>query len=69
MMTLWENKIMNRYYPSCGVQERTLMRESGGGLDGLEDFDPETIVQEIHALVADGKAVMEIQASHVTPTG
>ncbi len=61
MITLWENKIMNRYYPSCGVQERTLMKNSGGGLEGLEEFDPETIVQEIQALVEDGKAIMEIQ--------
>ena len=61
MITLWEDSIMNRYYPSCGVREMTLVDNTGGGLEGLEEFDPETIVQEIHALVADGKAVMEIQ--------
>ena len=37
------------------------MKNSGGGLEGLEEFDPETIVQEIQALVEDGKAIMEIQ--------
>ena len=61
MITLWEDKIMNRYYPSCGVQEMTLMKNSGGGLEGLEEFDPETIVQEIQALVENGNAIMEIQ--------
>ncbi len=61
MITLWEDKIMNRYYPSCGVHEMTLMKNTGGGLEGLEEFDPEAIVQEIHALVADGDAIMEIQ--------
>jgi hypothetical protein len=30
-----------------------------GGLEGLEAFDPETIVQEIHELVEAGRAVME----------
>lgn len=61
MITLWEDKIMNRYYPSCGVREMTLMKNSGGGLEGLEAFDPEVIVQEIQTLVAQGDAVMEIQ--------
>lgn len=62
MITLWEGSIMNRYYPSCGVHEMQLMENTGGGLEGLEEFDPETIVQEIHALVEDGKAIMEVQA-------
>lgn len=61
MITLWEDKIMNRYYPSCGVREMTLMKNTGGGLEGLEEFDPATIVQEIHALVEEGDAIMEIQ--------
>lgn len=37
------------------------VENTAGGLEGLEEFDPETIVQEIDALVADGKAVMEVQ--------
>ncbi|MHC4121211.1 MAG: hypothetical protein ACYSWO_27315, partial [Planctomycetota bacterium] len=34
---------------------------SGGGIEGLEEFDPETVVQEVHELVSKGKAVMEIE--------
>jgi len=63
IVTLWEDGIMNRYYPNCGVREMTLVDNTGGGLEGLEEFDPATIVQGIHALVADGDAIMDIQPS------
>jgi prepilin-type processing-associated H-X9-DG protein len=59
MVTLWEDNVMSRYY--CGLLKMSLVENSGGGLEGLEEFDPETIVEEIDELVAEGKAVMEIE--------
>jgi hypothetical protein len=59
MITIWENGILNRYCPVKDLHQYSRLPNTGGGLEGLEEFDPETIVQEIHALVEAGKAVME----------
>ena len=62
LITIWDDNIMNRYYPPpAGIYLRTRVDNSGGGLEGLEEIDPETLVQEIQSLVGQGKAVMEIQ--------
>jgi hypothetical protein len=62
LLTLWENGVQSQYFPAqCGVHLMQRVDNTDGGLEGLEEFDPETIVQEIHALVADGSAVMEIE--------
>ena len=61
MVTLWEDNVLSQYYPPWGLHKMSLVENTDGGLEGLEEFDPETIVQEIQALVADGRAVMEIQ--------
>ena len=62
LLTLWENGVQSQYFPPpWGVHLMKRVDNSGGGLEGLEEFDPETIVQEIHALVADGDAIMEVQ--------
>ncbi len=60
LITIWENGILNRYYPA----PRNLRRIRGcptpsTGLEGLEEIDPETIVQEIDTLVKAGQAVLE----------
>lgn len=62
LVTIWEDNVKSQYYPPpWGVHLMTRVENTGGGLEGLEEFDPETIVQEIHALVTDGKAIIEIQ--------
>jgi len=62
MVTLWKGGIRSHYYPPpWRIHLLSRVDNTGGGLEGLEEFDPETIVQEIDALVADGKAVMEVQ--------
>ncbi|MFC1795249.1 anti-sigma factor family protein, partial [Planctomycetota bacterium] len=62
MVTLWEDSVRSQYFPPpWGIHLMTRVDNTGGGLEGLEEFGPETIVQEIHALVDDGKAIMEIQ--------
>ncbi len=62
MITIWQDNIMSQYYPPPrGVHLMTHVENTGGGLEGLEEFDPETIVQEIQELVAEGKAIMETQ--------
>ena len=62
IVTLWENGIRSHYYPPpWRIHLMSRVENTGGGLEGLEEFDPETIVQEIHELVADGKAVMEVK--------
>ncbi|MBA7543272.1 hypothetical protein ES705_35602 [subsurface metagenome] len=62
MVTLWEDSVLSQYYPPpWGIHLMSRVDNTGGGLENLEEFDPETIVQEIHALVDDGKAIMEIQ--------
>ncbi|HCO92495.1 MAG TPA: hypothetical protein DIU00_00850 [Phycisphaerales bacterium] len=63
LLTTWEDGVKSQYYPPpWGVKLMTRVDNSGGGLENLEGFDPETIVQEVHELVSEGKAVMEIQA-------
>ncbi len=59
MITIWENGILNRYSPRRNLHQYSRLPNTEYGLEGLEQFDPETIVQEIHALVEAGKAVME----------
>ncbi len=62
IVTLWENSIRSHYYPPpWSIHLKSRVENTSGGLEGLEEFDPETIVQEIDALVADGKAVIEVQ--------
>jgi hypothetical protein len=62
IVTLWADGIRSHYYPPpWSIHLMSRVENTGGGLEGLEKFDPETIVQEVHELVADGKAVMEIQ--------
>ncbi|UCC99017.1 MAG: hypothetical protein JSW66_03850 [Phycisphaerales bacterium] len=78
LLTLWENGVQSQYFPPPeGVHLMKRVDNTDGGLEGLEEFDPQTIVQEIHALVAEGKAAMEVQdpppyvrlkAIHVTRT-
>lgn len=64
MVTIWEDNVMSQYYPPpWGVHLMTHVENTGGGLEGLEEFDPETIVKGIDALVAEGKAVMEMEES------
>lgn len=59
MITIWENGILNRYSPRRNLHQYSRLPNTEHGIEGLEEFDPETIVQEIHALVEAGKAVME----------
>ncbi|MEN6428620.1 MAG: hypothetical protein ABFE13_25005 [Phycisphaerales bacterium] len=59
MITIWENGVLNRYSPRENVPQYSRLPNTEYGLEGLEQFDPETIVQEIHSLVENGKAVME----------
>jgi hypothetical protein len=62
MVTLWEGSVRSQYYPPpWGIHLMARVDNTGGGLEGLEEFDPETIVQEIHALVVGGDAITEIQ--------
>ncbi len=62
LVTIWEDNVKSQCYPPpWSVHLMTRVENTGDGLEGLEEFDPETIVQEIQALVADGKAIMEIQ--------
>ncbi|GEM_PF-927469 len=64
LVTIWEDNVMSQYYPPpWGVHLMTHVENTGGGLEGLEEFDPETIVTGIDALVAEGKAVMEMEES------
>jgi hypothetical protein len=58
-ITIWENGILNRYGARQGLHQYSLLPNTEHGIEGLEGFDPETIVQEINALVEAGKAVME----------
>ena len=63
LLTTWEDGVKNQYYPPpWGVKLISHADNTGGGIEGLEEFDPETIVQEVHELVSEGKAVMKIQA-------
>jgi hypothetical protein len=62
LVTIWEDNVKSQYFPPpWGIHLETRVENTGGGLEGLEEFDPENIVKEIQALVADGKALMEIQ--------
>jgi hypothetical protein len=62
LLTLWEDGIQSQYFsPPWGIHLIKRVDNADGGLEGLEEFDPETIVQEIHALVAEGKAIMEVE--------
>jgi len=62
LLTLWEAGVQSQYFtPPWGVRLIKRVDNADGGLEGLEEFDPETIVQEIHALVADGRAIMEVE--------
>jgi len=62
LLTTWKDGVRSQYYPPpWGIKLMTRVDNSAGGLEDLEEFDPETIVQEVHELVAAGKAVMEIQ--------
>jgi hypothetical protein len=59
LITIWEEGVLNRYYPASNLHQMARLPNTGGGLEGLEEFDPETIVQEIHALVEAGDAIMK----------
>ncbi len=64
LVTIWEDNVLSQYYPPpWGIHLMTHVENTGGGLEGLEQFDPETIVKGIDALVAEGKAVMEMEES------
>ncbi len=64
LVTIWEDNVMSQYYPPpWGLHLMTHVENTGGGLEGLEQFDPETIVKGIDALVVEGKAVMEMEES------
>jgi len=59
LITIWNNGILNRYYPDPGLHQYSRLPNTEHGIEGLEEFDPETIVQEINTLVETGQAVME----------
>jgi hypothetical protein len=59
LITIWENGILHRYGPGQNVHQYSNLPNTEHGIEGLEEFDPETIVQEINTLVEAGKAVME----------
>ena len=59
IVTLWKDGIRSHYYPP--PWNIHLMSRVEKTNEGLEEFDPETIVEELHELVADGKAVMEVK--------
>jgi len=61
-VTTWKDGVKSQYYPPpWGVKLMTRV-DNLDNLQGFDEgFDPETIVQEVHELVAGGKAVMEIQ--------
>ncbi len=61
-VTTWKDGVKTQYYPPpWGVKLMTRV-DNLENLEGFDEgFDPETIVQEVHKLVACGRAVMEIQ--------
>ncbi len=60
LITIWENGIVHRYYPApLNLHLYARLPNTEHRLEGLEEFDPETIVREIQTLMEDGKAVME----------
>ena len=59
LITIWENGILNRYFPRQNLHQYSRLPNTEHGIEGMEAFDPETIVQETHALVEAGRAVME----------
>jgi hypothetical protein len=59
MITIWENGILDRYYPALDLHKHSRVPNTEHRIEGLEEFDPETIVQETHALVEAGEAVMK----------
>ena len=62
LVTIWEDNVKSQCYPPpWSIHLMTRVENTGDGLEGLEEFDPETVVQEIQALVADGRAIMEVQ--------
>ncbi|MHC4705387.1 MAG: hypothetical protein ACYTFQ_32995 [Planctomycetota bacterium] len=62
LLTTWQDDVKTQYYPPpWGVKLISHADNSRGGIEGLEEFDPETVVQEVHELVNKGRAVMEIQ--------
>ena len=62
LLTTWENNVKTQYYPPpWGIKLISHADNTGGGIEGLEEFDPETVVKEVDELVNEGKAVIEIQ--------
>lgn len=62
LLTTWADGVKTQYFPPpWGVKLMTRVDNSDGGLEGLEEFDPEAIVQEVQELVAAGKATMEVE--------
>lgn len=59
LITIWEEGILNRYYPAENLHQYSRFPNTEYGIEGLEEFDPETIVQEIYSLVEAGEAIME----------
>jgi hypothetical protein len=59
VVTLWEGGIRTKYYPKpAGIARISNMGNTEGE---LEEFDPETTVQEIYDRVAAGEATLEIR--------
>ena len=57
-VTVWEDNIRDRYYPEAGIE---LITRIGNTEPELEEFDPETTVQEVYGQVANGEATINIQ--------
>lgn len=60
LITIWDDGILHRYYPAPrNLRLYARQPNTEHGLEGLEKIDPETIVQEIDALVRANQAVLE----------
>ncbi len=60
LITIWDNGILHRYYPAPrNLRLYARQPNTEHSIEGLEGIDPETIVQEIDALVKAGQAVLE----------
>lgn len=59
IVTLWEDNIRFKYYPK--PDNICLITNTRDTESVLEEFDPETAVQEVYKQVAEGKATIEIE--------
>jgi len=60
VVTVWEDGVRQQYCPlPIGINLVTHVANVDGRLEGLEDFDPETLVEEAYDEATDGRATIE----------